>query len=44
MAGIEWFAVGIVAFVILVVVGLSMYRSGKQEGKQEAKTVVDVTK
>lgn len=42
MTGIEWFAVGVVAFVILVVVGLSMYRSGKQEGKEEAKTVVEV--
>ena len=33
---IEWFALAVIILVIGCVIGLSMYRSGKEEGKAEA--------
>ena len=33
---IEWFALGLVVAGLLVVIAISMYKTGKDEGKAEA--------
>jgi len=36
MSTLEWFVIAIVGVVVAVVIGISMYHSGRKEGKVEA--------